>query len=103
MNTTTDYAQHEDSAPAGSAPGAEPRGALLRRPANGRMIAGVAAGFGRYLGVDPVLVRLGFVVLVLVGGAGLPLYLAGWLLIPDETSGLSLAAELFGSGSARTN
>jgi phage shock protein PspC (stress-responsive transcriptional regulator) len=101
MNTTTDYQQYTDTAPADSAPGASTRGAALRRPADGRLIGGVAAGFAQYLGVDPVLLRLGFVVLALVGGAGLPLYLAGWLLIPDETSGTSLAAELLGSVRSR--
>jgi phage shock protein PspC (stress-responsive transcriptional regulator) len=65
------------------------------------MIAGVAAGIAEFLGIDPVLVRLGFAVLVLVGGAGIPLYLAGWLLIPDQTSGLSLAAELLGTVRSR--
>jgi phage shock protein PspC (stress-responsive transcriptional regulator) len=69
----------------------------LRRPIDGRMLAGVAAGIGRSLGVDPVIVRLAFVVLALAGGAGIPLYLAGWLLIPEEVTGRSLAAVLFQS------
>jgi phage shock protein PspC (stress-responsive transcriptional regulator) len=73
----------------------------LRRPADGRMLAGVAAGIARSLGVDPIIARVGFLVLALVGGAGVPLYLAGWLLIPDESTGQSLAAELIGSLSGR--
>jgi phage shock protein PspC (stress-responsive transcriptional regulator) len=64
------------------------------------MVAGVAAGIARSLGVDPVVVRVAFAVLTLAGGAGLPLYLAGWLLIPDELSGESLAAQLAHSVSA---
>ena len=64
------------------------------------MLAGVAAGVARSLGVDPVIVRIALLVLALAGGAGVPLYLAGWLLIPDEASGRSLAAELIESVSA---
>jgi phage shock protein PspC (stress-responsive transcriptional regulator) len=50
------------------------------------MLAGVAAGIARYLGVDVTVVRIVFAVLAVVGGAGVPLYLAGWLLIPEEGS-----------------
>jgi len=60
------------------------------------MIGGVAAGIARYLGVDLSITRIAFVVLALVGGLGIPLYLACWLLIPDEYSAQSIAAE-FGS------
>jgi phage shock protein PspC (stress-responsive transcriptional regulator) len=58
------------------------------------MVAGVAAGLADYLDVDPTVIRLGFVVLGLVGGIAVPLYLAGWLLIPDEGSGQSMAEEI---------
>jgi phage shock protein PspC (stress-responsive transcriptional regulator) len=67
------------------------------RPADNRMIAGVAAGVARALGVDPVIVRLGFVVLTLLGAFGVVLYLAGWALIPDERSGRALAADVLES------
>lgn len=56
----------------------------LRRPSTDRIVAGVAAGVADHLGVDPAVVRIAFVVLCLVGGVGIPAYLAGWLLIPDE-------------------
>ncbi len=69
----------------------------LRRPTNDRMIAGVASGIARYLGVDTNLVRIAFVVLAFVGGAALPLYLAGWLLIPEDGAAQSIAGELFSS------
>jgi phage shock protein PspC (stress-responsive transcriptional regulator) len=72
----------------------------LRRPADDRMIAGVAAGAARVVGIDPVVVRIAFVMLTLVGGVGVVLYLAGWLLIPDERSGRSVAADLFESAAA---
>jgi phage shock protein PspC (stress-responsive transcriptional regulator) len=50
------------------------------------VLAGVAAGFGRYLDIDPVLARLGFVLLAFVNGLGVLVYLAGWLLMPCEDS-----------------
>ncbi|MCI0582850.1 MAG: PspC domain-containing protein, partial [Chloroflexi bacterium] len=45
---------------------------------------GVAGGLGDYLNVDPVLFRAIFAGLVIFGGAGLVLYVLGWLLIPEE-------------------
>ncbi|MGC9961289.1 MAG: PspC domain-containing protein [Acidimicrobiales bacterium] len=66
----------------------------LARPREGRMLAGVAAATAIYLDVDVTIVRIIFAVLCLCGGAGLPLYLAGWLLIPEEGSDISIAAEL---------
>jgi phage shock protein PspC (stress-responsive transcriptional regulator) len=58
------------------------------------MLAGVAAGLADYFDVDPTIVRVGFVVLSCLGGLAVPLYLAGWLLIPDEHSDTSVAEEL---------
>lgn len=57
------------------------------------MLGGVAAGIARYLNVDVTIVRIVFAVLTIVGGAGIPLYLAGWLLIPEEGSEQSIASE----------
>jgi phage shock protein PspC (stress-responsive transcriptional regulator) len=96
MNTTEQHTATNGSS-TGSHAGTRPGSLPLRRPTEGRILAGVAAGIARTLGVDPIIVRVGFLVLALVGGAGLPLYLAGWLLIPDEATGQSLAAELIGS------
>ncbi|HXY43011.1 MAG TPA: PspC domain-containing protein [Acidimicrobiales bacterium] len=66
----------------------------LVRPRAGRMIAGVAAAVADYLAVDVAVVRIVIAVLCLVGGAGVPLYVAGWLLIPEEGAEMSIAAEL---------
>lgn len=56
----------------------------LVRPREGGMLTGTAAGIASHLGVDPTIVRVGFVVLSVLGGAGVPLYLAAWLLIPED-------------------
>jgi phage shock protein PspC (stress-responsive transcriptional regulator) len=69
----------------------------LERPVHNRMIGGVAAGAARSLGVDPTVIRIILAVLVFVGGLGLPIYLAGWLLIPEEGREQSMASELIQS------
>ena len=53
------------------------------RPRNDRQVAGVAAGIARRYDIDPVLVRVGFVVAAF-SGIGAALYIAGWILLPDE-------------------
>ncbi|MBD8868597.1 PspC domain-containing protein [Nocardioides donggukensis] len=57
---------------------------LLRRSRTDRRVAGVAGGLGRHLDIDPIILRVGFVVLAFFGGAGLLLYAAGWLLLPED-------------------
>jgi len=79
----------------------EPQRAVLRRPVHDRMVAGVAAGMARYLGVDVMIVRIAFVVLTLFSGAGIPIYLAGLLLIPEEGSHQSIASSLIESRRSR--
>ena len=63
----------------------------LRRRVDRRFVAGVAGGFADYLGIPPWVVRLAFVGLTLAGGAGVLLYVAGWLLIPAEGDPESIA------------
>lgn len=55
----------------------------LHRPSD-RMVAGVCAGLGRHLGIDPLVLRVAFGVLAFFGGAGLLLYGALWLFLPEE-------------------
>lgn len=54
----------------------------LRRSSDGRVVAGLCAGVGRELRIDPILLRTTLVLLTLYSGVGLLLYLAGWVLIP---------------------
>ncbi len=67
---------------------------LLRRRTDDRVIGGVASGLGEFLNVDPLLVRIGFVGLMVFGGLGLLLYVGGWLMVPEESSDESIAEEL---------
>jgi phage shock protein PspC (stress-responsive transcriptional regulator) len=78
----------------------ELRQKALVRSRHDRMLGGVAAGIARYVGVDATLVRIAFAVLTIVGGVGIPVYLACWLLIPDEYSAQSIAAEFTSNNQA---
>lgn len=70
-------------------------GRLLRRRSNDRVIGGVAGGLGDYFNIDPLLVRIGFVGLMIFGGAGLVLYVVAWLLVPAEGHDASILEGLF--------
>ncbi|MGQ4597344.1 PspC domain-containing protein [Nocardia sp. R6R-6] len=69
----------------------------VRLPRQGP-IAGVAAGFARRYDIDPVLVRVAFVVSTIFGGAGLVLYLLAWLLLSASGDPASAAESLVGKG-----
>ncbi len=72
----------------------------LRRSADDRLIAGVAGGLGEYFGIDPVIVRIGLIVLTFFGGVGPVLYLVSWLIVPLGDSG-SILANALRSGARR--
>jgi signal transduction histidine kinase len=54
----------------------------LERGGDGALIAGVASGLGRHLGISPVKVRLGFAALTVGSGLGVLMYAAFWVLVP---------------------
>ncbi len=56
----------------------------LRRSRTDRHVAGVSGGLARHLDIDPIIVRVAFVVTAFFGGAGLFAYGAMWLLVPEE-------------------
>jgi phage shock protein PspC (stress-responsive transcriptional regulator) len=68
--------------PAPEPPAAEPR--RLFRSRKDRVLGGVCGGIAEYFRIDPIIVRLAAVALVLAGGAGVLLYLAALLLVPEE-------------------
>jgi phage shock protein PspC (stress-responsive transcriptional regulator) len=70
---------------------AEPR--RLFRARDGRWLGGVCSGLGRYFELNPMIYRIGFVALALAGGTGILLYVAAWLVMPDEGVEDSIAAE----------
>lgn len=58
----------------------------LQRSRRQRIVAGVAGGLGQYLSVDPLLVRLLFVVLTLTTGWGFVLYIVLWIALPEASA-----------------
>jgi len=56
---------------------------LFARSRSDRIVAGVAAGIAERLKIDPVVIRLAFVVLSFAGGLGIVVYLLAWLIVPD--------------------
>jgi len=78
-------------------PPAAPRRRLTRSRER-RVLAGVAGGLGEYTGIDPVLFRVLFAVLTVFGGAGILLYVIGWLFLPEQDQPSSPAEALIGRG-----
>jgi phage shock protein C len=56
----------------------------LTRSQTDRMLAGVCGGIAAYLGIDSVIVRLLFVLLIFASGIGIPIYLILWFIMPRE-------------------
>jgi phage shock protein PspC (stress-responsive transcriptional regulator) len=108
---STDSDTQQSAGPGASQQASRPARPPLRRAANGRMVAGVAAGLARYLGVDVTIVRIIMAVLAIlaiVGNAlsiagiplylaGIPLYLACWVLVPEDGHEHSIAASFLRS------
>jgi phage shock protein PspC (stress-responsive transcriptional regulator) len=73
--------------------GEPPAPRRLTRARDGRWFGGVCAGLGRYFDISPTIYRLAFAALALAGGTGILLYLAAWLVIPDEGHETSMAEQ----------
>jgi len=58
----------------------------LYRSNTNKMIAGVCGGLGEFLGIDPTLIRLVFVLMGLLGGHGILVYLIMWIVVPPAPS-----------------
>ena len=62
--------------------------ARLHLSKSDRKMAGVCGGLGEYLDIDPVFLRVVFIVLAFIGGLGIILYLVLWLVLPEEPAEL---------------
>jgi phage shock protein C len=56
----------------------------LYRSRTDRKVAGVAGGLAEYLNVDPTLIRVLFIAFAVAGGAGLVMYVAMWIMVPED-------------------
>ncbi|HEX5925570.1 MAG TPA: PspC domain-containing protein [Baekduia sp.] len=72
----------------------KPRRPPPRRDDDRKVIAGVCAGAARWLGVDPLILRIAVVIATVASGVGLPVYIAGWLLLPPADGSPAIAARL---------
>ena len=59
----------------------------LQRSRTDMMLGGVSGGLAEHTGVDALLWRVAFVGLTVAGGAGIPIYLLLWVLMPPAPSG----------------
>jgi phage shock protein C len=66
----------------------QPKGEIMRdklyRSRRQRIIAGVAGGLAQYFNIDPIIVRVLFVVITLLHGMGIILYIILWIVVPEE-------------------
>lgn len=60
----------------------------IYRSEEDRIFAGVCGGFGEYFDIDPVIVRLLWILFIMVGGSGIVLYIIAWLIIPKRPMNL---------------
>ncbi len=65
-------------------------GKRLLRTRDGRMRAGVCAGIAAYFGINVNLVRLGFGLFTVFYGLGILMYLAAWVILPEEGADSSI-------------
>ncbi|MCC7355438.1 MAG: PspC domain-containing protein [Anaerolineae bacterium] len=72
--------------------------ARLYRSRTDSVIGGVCGGLGQYLGIDPVLVRLFFVLLALGSGVGVLVYIIMWIVVPYPGQGETASAETIREG-----
>jgi phage shock protein PspC (stress-responsive transcriptional regulator) len=73
----------------------ERAGGTLRRGPD-RILGGVCSGLAHYLGVDPLLVRIVFVILALAHGIGILLYFVLWLLMEPPLAGVATGSRSLG-------
>jgi phage shock protein PspC (stress-responsive transcriptional regulator) len=86
MTTTLDPPPAPDPVPPPSPPSPPPRPRLARNT-EARVLGGVAAGIADHFGIDPLLVRLAFVVTAFFGGLGVLAYVVAWIVLPSSTPG----------------
>ena len=59
-------------------------GRKLYRSKSNRQVAGVCGGLAEYFNLDPTLIRVLFIILAVLGGSGVIIYLAMWIIVPQQ-------------------
>jgi phage shock protein PspC (stress-responsive transcriptional regulator) len=86
LGEPADFGADEDHAPRAKHAAGEEGVKRLFRDTDNAVVAGVSSGLAAYFGIDPIIIRLMFVVLTISGGAGIVLYGLLWLLVPAAQS-----------------
>ena len=81
---------------AGAGPNYGTRGKMVRN-ADDKIIAGVCSGLANYFHIDPVIMRIIFVVLLFTGGSGLLVYLILWVAVPSQSVQSNITKRLYRS------
>jgi phage shock protein C len=68
----------------------------LHRNLNNRVVAGVCSGLADYFAIDPILVRLAFVVIAFAGGASILAYIVLWIVMPPAEGYAAMKTTGFG-------
>ena len=87
----------QQSQSTGSTYGAGPARGRLVRNADDKIIAGVCSGLANYFHIDPVIMRIIFVVLLFTGGSGMLVYLILWVAIPSQSIQSNITKRLYRS------
>jgi phage shock protein PspC (stress-responsive transcriptional regulator) len=58
----------------------------LYRSETNKVLGGVCGGIGEYFSLDPVIIRLAFVIFTLMGGSGILLYIILWIVVPPKSA-----------------
>ena len=69
----------------------------LYRSRENRVIAGVAGGIAEYFNIDPVIIRMVFILLLFAGGMGIIIYLLAWILVPENPGSSLMVRQTRGS------
>lgn len=73
----------------------------LHRNLTNRVVAGVCSGLADYFAIDPILVRLAFVIIAFAGGAGILAYIVLWIAMPAGEGNAATSTTSFGPPAQR--
>ena len=83
MNLTVDGGRSVPLTEIGKGTDMDPTRKLCRSRSD-RKLAGICGGLGQFFNLDPTLIRVLFVVLAVLGGSGILIYLAMWIMVPNQ-------------------
>jgi phage shock protein PspC (stress-responsive transcriptional regulator) len=83
MGTVEDFRKFDGESAAAAHHGTADGKLRLYRDADDQMIGGVCSGIAKYFGIDPLIVRIAFLLSLLIGGFGIIVYVLLWIFLPE--------------------